>query len=214
MIVAASVTGATLGLAGVTGLLALIALVQLISFNRSEARRTQPVAIVHRHGSDNPMRIPIHITNEGAGTAYNTRVGVRIGGVEHPLGDDDGFRYVVRAGGREPPRGSHAHNLDVPYWSFSVARRAGDTPRVIFYARYDNAFGKTWETINPRDPLDSFTVRRARPWVRWRRLHAWRQQRKRERWKRIVDGINEERGSAQTGKPLSLRRRILRDLWR
>jgi len=69
MIVAVSITGATLGLASVTGVLALIALAQLISFNRSEARRTQPVAIVHRHGSVDPMRIPIHVTNEGAGTA-------------------------------------------------------------------------------------------------------------------------------------------------
>src|SRR4029079_4864880 len=111
---------------------------------------------------------------EGVGTAYNVRVGARIGRVEHPLGDAEGFRYTVRPGGRVPDREDEDYEVQVPYWAFSVTRRAGQTPRVVFYARYENAFGKTWETINPRDPLAAFKVRRARPWVRWRRFHAWR----------------------------------------
>jgi hypothetical protein len=69
VLLAVTIKTATLALAGVTGVLPLIALVQPISFSRSEARRTQPVAILHRRGTAEPHRIPVYITNEGVGTA-------------------------------------------------------------------------------------------------------------------------------------------------
>jgi hypothetical protein len=205
---------ATIALAVVTGVLAFIALLQLWAFNRSEARRTQPVAILNRIGGADPLGIPVYISNEGVGTAYNVRVGVRIRRVEHPLGKGDGFRYTLKPGDRVPPEGEDPYLVALPEWAYSLGR-PGSKYKVVFYARYENAFGQTWETINPRDPLDSFKARRARFWVRGRRFHAWWQRQKRAAGDRIFERrMQEETAEARDGKPIPRYRRVMRWLGR
>ena len=205
---------ATIALACVTGGLALVALLQLWAFNRSEARRTQPVVILNRLGGADPLAIPVFITNEGVGTAYKVRVGVRIKGVEHPLGGGDGFRYTLRPEARVPADEDESYPVNLPEWAYSLGR-PGSMHRVVFYARYENAYGKTWETSNPREPLDSFEVRRARLWVRPRRFHSLRQRRKRASGEKIFERrVVEELAEAREGRPIPLRRRLMRWLGR
>jgi hypothetical protein len=194
MLIAALTTTdkATIALTSVTAVLALIAVFQLIAFVRSEARRTQPVAVFHRIGSSDPLKIPVYITNEGFGTAYNVRVGVKLYGIEHrlPLGENEGYRYILRAGAREPREGEEPFALSLPIWAYSPGRWGRSKPRAIFYARYENAFGKTWETRNPKDPLASFKVRRRWFWSVRRRLHSLRQTRMRARAQRLAERRN------------------------
>jgi hypothetical protein len=183
---------ATIALASVTGVLVLVAVFQLVAFVRSEARRTQPVAILHRRGGPDPLNIPVFMTNEGVGTAYNVRVGVRLYGIEHPLplplplGDHEGHRYLLQAGQRIPPEGEEDYALSLPAWAYVAGRWGRSKPRHVFYARYENAFGKTWETRNPKDPLASFQVRRRWFWRARRRPHARWQRRKRASAERRV----------------------------
>jgi hypothetical protein len=169
---------ATMALAAVTGILALVALIQLIAFNRSEARRTQPVVILNKgRGRDLVSGFGVFMTNEGSGTGFNVRVGLRIDGTEWPLGDDEGNRYTVAAGARQPRTEADTLTVGAPTMAYrSVPGGKSTDQRTIFYARYENAFGKVWETLNPNDPLAPFKVRRAR---RPHRFHAWRQRRRR-----------------------------------
>ena len=62
------------------------------------------------------------------------------------------------------------------------------TRGAVFYARYENAFGKLWETLNPADPRVSFKVRRA--WLL--QLRNWYQRRRRRTDERIVERRNAE----------------------
>jgi hypothetical protein len=216
MLAALSATDkATIALAIVTGLLALVALLQLFAFNRSEGRRTQAVAVLNQeHGREvDTFRFGVSITNHGVGTAFNVRVGVRLDGIEFPLGQDPGNRYTVGQGERVPPNGDF--DVEVPYWAYARPRAKPNVDsRAVFYARYENSFGKTWETLNPADPLASFKVRRAKL-ARFRRAHAWRQRRKRTIAERIVvRRNNEEVQSAQSRKPIPWGRRVMRRLGR
>jgi hypothetical protein len=82
------------------GGLGLFAFVQLVAFNRSERRRTQPVAIAHDAGGA-LSRMRVYLTNEGSGTTYNVRFGVKLDGREYAVGGGRGHRYVVaQASGR------------------------------------------------------------------------------------------------------------------
>jgi hypothetical protein len=92
--------------AALSALIAMIALFQLYFFNRSEARRTQPVAVLNQERSrDLHGRFGVSLTNHGTGTAFNVRVGVILDGIEYPLGEGDGNRYTVAPGERQPPNG-------------------------------------------------------------------------------------------------------------
>src|SRR6266487_2660653 len=103
---------AAIALVVVTGCPASLALVQLFAFNRSEARRTQPVAIAHRFKAhDDFAKFAVHLTNEGTRTAFNVRFGVRLDGTEYAVGGGRGHRYVVAPGQRVPPGEGY---LEVP----------------------------------------------------------------------------------------------------
>lgn len=198
----------------VSGLVALIALLQLFFFNRSEARRTQPVAVLNLVRPRNLQgRFGVSITNHGTGTAFNVRVGIKLDGVEYPLGDGDGSRYTVGQGERVPAEGMF--ELMVGMAPYALARGGGDVDsRAVFHARYENAFGKTYETLNPANPLSSFKVRRART-ARFRRYYAWQGRRKRESAERIFERrMAEEMRAETTGRPIPFRRRIMRRLGR
>lgn len=127
------------------------------------------------------------MTNEGVGTGFNVRVGLRIDGTEYPLGDGEGNRYTVGAGGREPRNGTATFEVAALIGAYAREHRSGKTTdeRTIFYARYENAFGKVWETLNPNDPLAAFKIRRAR---RPRRFRVWRQRKRRAKVRKITEG--------------------------
>lgn len=134
--------------------------------------------ILHKgQGRDEVSGFGVFMTNEGSGTGFNVRVGLRIDGTEWPLGEDEGNRYTVAAGSREPK--DELLTVGAPPMAYGSGERRGKSvdARTIFYARYENAFGKVWETLNPNDPLASFKVRKAR----LRRFNAWRQPRRRAR---------------------------------
>jgi hypothetical protein len=83
--------------------------------------------------------------------------------------------------------------------------------RAVFYARYENAYGKVWETLNPVDPSAAFKVRRA--WLF--RLRTWRQRRRRAADERIARRrLTEEMEAHDKGQQLPLRRRVMRRLGR
>jgi hypothetical protein len=64
--------------------LALFAFVQLVSFNRRERRREQPIAIARNAGGElGQMRV--YLTNEGTGSAFNVRFGVKLNRREYAV---------------------------------------------------------------------------------------------------------------------------------
>jgi hypothetical protein len=160
---------ATIALAGVTGVLALVALLQLHSTNRSEARRTQPVAVCNRFKPrDAYTKFAVYLTNHGSGTAFNVRFGVRLDGVEYSVGGGRGHRYIVGPSERIPSDPAKYLEVEVSYAPYAMQRGGPDVDsRAVFWARYENAFGIVYETANPVDPLADFSVRRSRAWVRW-----------------------------------------------
>lgn len=151
---------------------------QLRRFVWSERRRTQPVVVVHevrprdlandrRGGSVFTLRL----TNEGTGTAFNVRFGVDLDGTRYVFGGAAGgigARLVaIRQGGREPVDGS-SYGLRVPWDPWLICRRGRDVDsRRVFWARYENAFGETWETRNPWNPHKRTQIRRVG------RIRAW-----------------------------------------
>jgi RNA polymerase-binding transcription factor DksA len=87
----------------------------------------------------------------------------------------------------------------------------GADERAEFWARYENAFGESYETVNPADPLDGMTIAPLSS-SRWRRnLHDWSQARRRTReHDAALRRVAEELAAAETGKPIPLHRRVLR----
>ena len=119
MLAALSATDkATIALVIATGAIALVAVLQLIAFNRSEARRTQPVAVLDQaHSRNHQNQFGVLIGNHGSGTAFNVRVGVRLDGIEFPLGRGEGNRYTVSPGSRGPEVDNF--EVEVPYWAYA-----------------------------------------------------------------------------------------------
>jgi hypothetical protein len=182
-----SLDKATIALVAVTGFLALVALFQLISTNRSEARRSQPVAIAHRVGPrDEFTRFKVFLTNEGAGTAFNVRFGVRLDGTEYAVGGERGHRYTIGQGKRVPEEPAEHLSVEVSYAPYALAKGGRDVDsRAVFWARYENAFGRMYETANPVDPFADFEVFRSRGWKR--RWREWRQNSKRQRDEQVAN---------------------------
>jgi hypothetical protein len=170
---------ATIALVVVTGALAVIAVLQLFAFRNSEKRRTQPVAISHRFKPrDEYDKFAVFLTNEGTGTAFNVRFGVRLDGTEYAVGGGRGHRYVLGPGARIPTDPSKYLTVEISYAPYALAKGGRDVDsRAIFWARYENAFGVVYETKNPVEPLADFEVRRSFASARW--LQETRQARKR-----------------------------------
>lgn len=164
--------------------LAAGAFFQLLAFNWSERRRTQPVAIAHEESGGELDRIRVFLTNEGTGTAFNVRFGVRLDGREYAVGGGRGRRYTVGAGERLPPQ--EYLELEVPptaYLPTNPLLEWGGDERRVYWVRYENAFGKIWETANPADPLADLAIF---PSSRWRRRLHDRRQRFRRWWHDLV----------------------------
>jgi hypothetical protein len=153
----------TIALAIATVSLAAIALVQLAASARSEARRALPVAITHQIGPRKEYdTFRVYLTNEGTGAAFNVRFGVKLDDIEYVAGEGRGHRSLVSAGGRLPAVGEEALPVKVSLAPYALQRGGPDVDkRAVFFARYEDTRGKTWETRNPSDPTADFEIGRA-----------------------------------------------------
>ena len=82
---------------------------------------------------------------------------------------------VVGAGRRMPDWGSWP--LEVEALLLLGKRQENPDPSRVFWARYENAQGKFWETRNPGNRSERLGIKR----IRTRRIHEWREQRERTR---------------------------------
>jgi hypothetical protein len=181
-----------LAIAGITALAALTALANVAVNVLNERRRGQPIVIAHeereRHFSSSALVpawvVDSYITAEGGGPAFNVRFGVEFSGVRYPyrLSIDDpesgNVQRVLRSGERRPEKASWPILIDsVSMWG-RAAESGGDLDaKRIYWARYENAQGNTWETRNPGDRSARLDIRR----VRWVKRRERREQQRREK---------------------------------
>jgi hypothetical protein len=159
---------------------AMFAAWQVLVSILNERKRTQPVVIAHDAGGrqfgdrDNANTVlPTYLTNEGGGNAFNVRFGVDFDGVPYAWkfssedSDEGSYQRVARVGARLP-EGGGSFNIEVPWEKFAIGRDTDD--RRVYWCRYENAYGKTWETRNPVDRSSGLDIRRVRllKWKLWR----------------------------------------------
>jgi hypothetical protein len=159
--------------------------------------------------------VEAYLTSEGGGPAFNVRFGVGFGGVRYPyrLSIDDpesgNVQRVLRPGDRRPSDGAWPVLLtSLAIWGRAAdsiaAGKAGslDADRV-YWARYESADGKTWETRNPGNRSAKLNIKR----VRLPRLRDWRDTRRRKKaaeydieWERqALEELRQIRAKAETG---------------
>ena len=199
--------GIAVGAVTAVGLLALAAVNIWLSIT-NERKRTQPIVIAHevrsRHLAHDLGRfgaptgggyfvVDIRLTNHGEGTAFNVRFGVEFQGVRIPYKHEPSHHHagsvyrVLGAGDQLPPTGGS--------WPLKVdalilmSKRGSPDPTRVFWARYENAQGKVWETRNPGDPSKLLGIKRKRG----RRSHEWFEQRR--RLKATRDGVEAEKAA-------------------
>jgi hypothetical protein len=143
---------------------------------RAQRRSSQPVVVVHEVSRDmvgtGGMEFRVYLENHGVSPAFNARFGVELDGTPYPysFGDDAsrGARQVVPPGARVPPQDEFELRASfAPYLLTQKGPGVGD--RRVFWARYENPFGETWETRNPADPTADLEIRRVHRWVARRR---------------------------------------------
>jgi len=160
----------------------------------SERRRTQPVVIAHAAGErrfadrGDGQVLDAYLTNEGEGAAFNVHFGVDYRGVRFPWkfseeDPDTGTRQrVVRAGTRLPEEENAHFAIPIPYARAALGGAEADEGRV-YWCRYENAFGRMWETRNPWRRFGDMDIKS----VRFRRLRDSRERRKRQKVVREFD---------------------------
>lgn len=123
------------------------------------------------------------LTNEGGGPAFNARFGVEFHGIRYPyklqLGDPDSgnIHRVVQVRDHLPKEGVLQILIDSEAM-WGIAGTDGDPDSTsTYWARYENAQGKVWETSNPHDRSTKLDIRR----VRFPCIREWREERKRKR---------------------------------
>jgi hypothetical protein len=144
-----------------------------------QQRAAQPVVVTHERRYDisnkGELEFAVWIENHGIAAAFNVRFGVELAGRRYPYALDDdsdrGARQVVGAGERVPP--ASEFTVRVP-WTFYKGAEPNESviPQRVFWTRYENPFGETWETLNPADPARDLQISRVRrwllPWFEWR----------------------------------------------
>lgn len=118
----------------------------------------------HPHLEAGQIMFEYYLTNEGTGPALNIRHGVEIAGVEYEFGGGMQFR-TAKAGEFLPPLGPDA-SQPVPTTFLSVVldervlQTGWDTIARTYWARFENVFGETFETYNPKDPTQPFVFQK------------------------------------------------------
>lgn len=168
---------------GVGGLLTAAVNIWLSVAN--ERKRTQPIVMAHQLGvrrfseRTHNFAVDVFLTNEGSGAAFNVRFGVEFHGIRIPYryaSEDHHAGSVYRVlgpGKRLPENASWVLELDPLLFA---GRTEPDSTR-MFWARYENAQGRLWETRNPGDRSKPLDIRR----VRERRVREWVEAHRRRR---------------------------------
>ncbi len=148
---------------------------------RNERRRTQPIVVAHEWssrrfapgGSPAAWVVESYLTSEGAGPAFNVRFGVEFNGVRYPYRlrpedpDSGAVQRVMKAGERRPPGETESWPILIDSLSLWGRAAESDQPgdldaKRVYWARYENARGETWETINPGDRSARLDIRRVK----------------------------------------------------
>jgi hypothetical protein len=187
--------GIAVGAVTAVGLLILAAVNVWLSIT-NERTRTQPIVMAHEVGSRHLAHdlgrfgspagagyfvVDIRLTNHGEGTAFNVRFGVEFHGVRIPYKHEPnhhhaGSVYRVLGAGERLPLGPEGATWPLKVDALILmSKRSGPDPTRVFWARYENAQGKVWETRNPGDPSKQLGIKR----IRARRVREWFEQRRR-----------------------------------
>ena len=193
------------GAAGVA-VAALTAGGRVYTWGRNERRRGQPIVVLYEKrrrgfGGSGDWIVQAWLRNEGVGPAFNVQFGVEYHGVripfEHPtIKSPSGFRYRVIQPGQRIPEKSAILITITSEQMWSLAAKAGDPDSSArYWARYENATGDTWETVNPGDPGLPLEIRRV--WSRKRAERREQQDRERlpESLRAVLEGASEPAGS-------------------
>src|ERR1700733_2052808 len=187
--------GIAVGAITAVGLLILAAVNVWLSIT-NERKRTQTVVMAHEVGSrhlahdlrfgsptgEGYFVVDLRLTNHGEGTAFNVRFGVEFQGVRVPYKHEPSHHHagsvyrVLGAGERLPLAEGTSWPLRVDALIL-MSKRSSPDPTRVFWARYENAQGKVWETRNPGDPSKLLGIKR----IRARRLREWFEQHRRLR---------------------------------
>jgi hypothetical protein len=153
-----------------------------IHASRIERKRTQPIVIAHERdswtiASGGQWAAEVYLTNDGGGSAFNVRFGVEFRGV----------RFPYRWSSREPRGGSRtrvvrkdeagAAEREISRISIEPTELWGGSGlkqlhlERVYWCRYENATGATWETRNPADRSAHLQIRR----VYLPRFREWRE---------------------------------------
>jgi hypothetical protein len=142
----------------------VVATAALRQGNKALRRTSQPVVVVHEVSSDVSERgegfeYRVHLRNHGVGAAFNVRFGVELAGASYPYtfgpSIERGARQIVVPGEPLPATGELVIRTT---WAPYVADEGRVQPTRVFWARYENAFGETWETRNPHDPTSDLGI--------------------------------------------------------
>jgi hypothetical protein len=155
---------ASVSAAVAAALAAAVAAWQGVLMKRSERNRTQPIVVVYERGEPEPgargeWLFLVSLANEGAGPSFNVRFGISVDGVEatytpRPAGAQ-GAGDVPRAlgPGRTLPEGGRTYAVR----AYDV--QPGRLEKRVYWCRYENAFGDTWETRNAWQPEEELEIR-------------------------------------------------------
>jgi len=111
-----------------------------------------------------------HLKNESTVPAFNIRFGVEYGGTRFPYKmevddpDEGNYQRVVPPGERLPERQEHSIRILIAsedVWASANANGDLDEGRV-YWCRYENARGETWETRNPGSRSGKLDIHRVR----------------------------------------------------
>jgi hypothetical protein len=144
---------------------AVFAAFQSRMMKRNERYRTQPIVIAYATGSPefgiDVSVFGVFLVNRGVGPAINIHFGITLGGKDFPYqplpagaGLDGDLPRALEQGGRFPP-GGDAYQL-------RVLADHSETKNAVYWCRYQNAFGETWETENPVEPNEPFSLRQVK----------------------------------------------------
>jgi hypothetical protein len=194
---------------GVIGVMAGVLTLVVMLIDR---RRSKPIVVAHeerpRHFANGVLQtawvVDAYLTGEGKQDAFNVRFGVQMHGVRFAFRmrpDDPGTgnrQRVIRPGERRPAKG--AWEVVIPQTSIWSGKGDPDPGRV-YWCRYEDADGRTWETLNPGDRSRNMKIRRVRFVGARERLEEWRRRRAHkhgEKWMR--DALAELREAAEETK--------------
>lgn len=153
---------------------AIAGFVQLFLTQANERRRTQGIVIAHeargRHsGERGNFSVKSYVTNEGQGPAFNVRFGVSVYGVRYPfrLEEDDPLsgnrQRVIRALERRPNTDGWLIGVPLLAVAGGAWKKKEPPEKAMFYwARYEDALGRTFETENPPNRSADLKIKRVR----------------------------------------------------